>query len=138
MSGKDCENAAPFAKKKAIRTRRLVFCYNTIGVIYMAKLTLDKYVVNGPDRYKVSELKRVYGSISYYGYEFVFLDFPETDPPKQSYRPKSYGEAILLEEPLCEGKAFVYDVTCTYDGHVVCVEELGLDRCGRPYMVDVE
>lgn len=46
-------------------------------VIIMEFLNEKNMIVDGVDKYYVSELKRVYGSAEYDGEEFVFLYDPE-------------------------------------------------------------
>lgn len=48
-------------------------------VIIMEFLNEKNMIVDGVDKYYVSELKRVYGSAEYDGEEFVFLYDPEQE-----------------------------------------------------------
>ena len=52
----------------------------------MEYLTVDRMVVDGVDKYRISELKRVYGSVVYDGEEFVFLYEPESEDTTRAYR----------------------------------------------------
>ncbi|MEE3453546.1 glycyl-tRNA synthetase [Dialister sp.] len=104
----------------------------------MAEVTENSVVVCGVDKYKVSELKRVYGSVCYQGGEFVFLGFPVVGDTVRSYRPDSYVAAVELGDEIFDGQAFHYHVTLTYDGHVREVLYDGLDDAGRPDTVDIE
>jgi len=104
----------------------------------MEFLTEKNCVVCGVDKALVSELKRVYGCVSYQGEEYVLLEFPEQEDPTRAYRPDSYATAVLLGDEIVDGKVLEYFVTCTSDGHVRCVEPGELDFFGRPDCVEVE
>lgn len=107
-------------------------------VMNMEFLTLKDTIVDGVDKYVVSELKRVYGSVEYDGEEFVFLYAPEMEDATRAYRPESYVMAVMLDDEIFDGKVLQYFVTLTYDGHVKGVEYLGLDDAGRPDAIEVE
>ena len=104
----------------------------------MEILTLDRVVVDGVDKYPVSELKRVYGSVVYDEEEFVFLYEPESEDSTRAYRPEKYVMAVMLDDEIFDGKALQYCITLTYDGHVKSVGYLGLDDAGRPDAVCIE
>lgn len=107
-------------------------------VIIMEFLNEKNMIVDGVDKYYVSELKRVYGSAEYDGEEFVFLYDPEQEDTTRVYRPDSFVMAVMMDDEIFDGKVLQYLVTLSYDGHVKGVEYLGLDDAGRPDAVDVE
>ena len=104
----------------------------------MEYLTVDRMAADGVDKYRISELKRVYGSVVYDGEEFVFLYEPESEDTTRAYRPESYVMAVMLDDEIFDGKTLQYCITLTYDGHVKSVDYLGLDDAGRPDTVGIE
>ena len=96
----------------------------------MEFLNEKNMIVDGVDKYYVSELKRVYGSAEYDREGFVFLYDPEQED--------SFVMAVMMDDEIFDGKVLQYLVTLSYDGHVKGVEYLGLDDAGRPDAVDVE
>ncbi len=117
----------------------MVRCYKlVVEVINMAEVTEKSIVVCGVDKYAVADLKRVYGSVTYQGAEYIFLQFPVVGDTVREYRPDSYTTAIQLGDEIFDGQTFHYHVTLTYDEHVREVAYLGLDDAGRPDTVDIE
>ena len=117
----------------------MVRCYKlVVEVINMAEVTEKSIVVCGVDKYAEADLKCVYGSVTYQGAEYIFLQFPVVGDTVREYRPDSYTTAIQLGDEIFDGQTFHYHVTLTYDGHVREVAYLGLDDAGRPDTVDIE
>lgn len=84
----------------------------------MEFLNEKNMIVDGVDKYYVSELKRVYGSAEYDGEEFVFLYDPEQEDTTRAYRPDSFVMAVMMDDEIFDGKVLQYLVTLSYDGHV--------------------
>lgn len=103
----------------------------------MAEVTEKSIVVEGVNKYAVADLKRVYGSATYEGAEFVFLEFPVVGESR-NYRADTYTEAVQVGDEIAGGKALVYHVTLNYEGHVKEALNLGLDDFGRPDAVEIE
>ena len=60
-------------------------------------------IVDGVDKYYVSELKRVSGSAEYDGEEFVFLYDPEQEDTTRAYRPDSFVMAVMMDDEIFDG-----------------------------------